>query len=146
MQSTSEGRSMRDLSLPLLFSLLWLICAAAVWNSQVVVSNRYENLNTQLALTNVPVTFSRIGADGHFTKGITPMIASRKLLAQVNMLRQADDGSIRHALVSLLLTGNIPALIHHFLALSSSNKLTASFTIVSPVPWATKLWRPVHSW
>jgi hypothetical protein len=94
---------MQKLSPSLLISLVWLICTATVCHGQVVVSNSYENLNTQLALTNVPVTFSRIGADGHFTKGITPMIDGRKLPAQVDVLRLAGDGSIRHALVSFVL-------------------------------------------
>jgi hypothetical protein len=69
----------------------------------VIVSNAYENLDTQGALTNVPVTLSRIGADGHFTRGITPRIDGRKLPAQVDVLRRAGDGSIRHALVSFVL-------------------------------------------
>jgi len=69
----------------------------------VVVSNTYENLDADRALANVPVTFSRIGAAGDFTEGITPAIDGRKLPAQVNVLRHAPDGSIRHALVSLVL-------------------------------------------
>ena len=70
---------------------------------QVIVSNTYENFDTGKALVNVPVTFSRIGGAGDFTAGITPMINGRKLPAQVNVLRQAKDKSIRHALVSFVL-------------------------------------------
>jgi len=78
---------------------LWPLAAAP----GEVVSNEYENFNTERGLTDVPVTFSRIGAEGHFTKGVTPMIDGRKLPAQVNVLRRAPDGSIRHALVSFVL-------------------------------------------
>ena len=68
---------------------------------QVVVTNTYENFESR-ALSNVPVTFSRVGADGEFTKGITPSIGGRKLPAQVDVLRKGEDGSIRHALVSFV--------------------------------------------
>jgi hypothetical protein len=83
MQSTSEGELIRKLSTSLLISLVWLVCTAAICRGQAVVSNTYENLDTRDSLTNTPVTFSRIGADGHFTKGIAPMIDGRKLPAQV---------------------------------------------------------------
>jgi len=69
----------------------------------VVVSNVYNNLQTDRALKNVPITLSRVGARGDFVNGITPMIGGRKLPAQVDVLRRADDGSIRHALVSFVL-------------------------------------------
>jgi hypothetical protein len=71
--------------------------------NQIVVSNTYENLAADRTLANAPVTFSRIGAAGDFVDGITPMIDGKKLPAQVNVLRTAPDGSIRHALVSFLL-------------------------------------------
>ena len=70
---------------------------------QAVVSNEYENLDARRALRNVPVTFSRIGAEGDFVKGITPSIGAARLPAQVDVLRKAPDGSIRHALVSFVL-------------------------------------------
>jgi hypothetical protein len=70
---------------------------------EVVVSNTYENLDAKTDLEDVPVTFSRVGARGDFSEGITPMISGRKLPAQVDVLRRAEDGSIRHALVSLVL-------------------------------------------
>ena len=73
-----------------------------------VVSNEYGNLDAQRALREVPVTLSRIGAAGHFTKGITPSIGGAKLPAQVDVLRKAPDGSIRHALVSFVLP-SLPA-------------------------------------
>ncbi|HET6429388.1 MAG TPA: hypothetical protein VFJ30_13310 [Phycisphaerae bacterium] len=69
----------------------------------VVVSNVYENLDAGRALADVPVTFSRIGAAGDFTEGIAPVIDGVNLPAQVNVLRHAPDGSIRHALVSFVL-------------------------------------------
>ncbi len=84
------------------------LTAVAVCAAQPVVSNTYDNLDPANALTNVPVTLSRIGADGHFTKGITPSIAGKKLPAQVDVLRRAPDGSIRHALVSFVLP-HLPA-------------------------------------
>ncbi len=68
-----------------------------------IVSNTYENLSAARGLKDVPVTLSRIGADGHFTQGIAPAIGGRKLPAQVDVLRRAPDGSIRHALVSFVL-------------------------------------------
>lgn len=71
--------------------------------NEIVVSNTYENLAVDRSLENVPVTFSRIGAEGDFVDGITPMIDGKKLPAQVDVLRRAPDGSIRHALVSFLL-------------------------------------------
>ena len=84
-----------------------IIVSLAAWAGpaagQVIVSNTYENFDTGRALVNVPVTFSRIGGAGDFTAGITPMINGRKLPAQVNVLRQAKDKSIRHALVSFVL-------------------------------------------
>jgi hypothetical protein len=94
---------MRNLPFQLLLSLVWLTCTVVTCHGQVIVSNRYDNLDTQRTLTNTPVTFSRIGADGHFTRGITPMINGRKLPAQVDVLRRANEGSIRHALVSFVL-------------------------------------------
>ena len=75
-------------------------CAAA---AKPVVSNVYENLDADKALTNAPVTFSRIGGDGDFTKGITPMIDGKRLRSQVNVLRRGPDKSIRHALVTFTL-------------------------------------------
>jgi len=80
----------------------WLLSAAGS-HAQVVVSNRYDNLDPQRAVSNTPVTFSRVGAEGDFTRGVTPVIGGRKLPAQVDVLRRAGDGSIRHALVSFVL-------------------------------------------
>lgn len=86
------------------------ICAlrARAAAPEPVVSNEYGNLDAQRALRDVPVTLSRIGAAGHFTKGITPSISGVKLPAQVDVLRKAPDGSIRHALVSFVLP-SLPA-------------------------------------
>ena len=61
-------------------SLVFTLCLAGLVSSaagQMIVSNEYENFDAELALKNVPVTFSRIGADGDFTRGITPMIGGR---------------------------------------------------------------------
>ncbi len=82
-----------------------LLCAVgpASLGGNVVVSNLYDNLQTDRTLKNVPVTLSRVGARGDFLDGITPMIGDRKLPAQVDVLRRSDDGSIRHALVSFVL-------------------------------------------
>ena len=79
--------------------------ASSAWaaGDKPVVSNTYENFDKTNALTNVPVTLSRIGAAGDFTKGITPVIDGLPLPAQVDVLRRADDKSIRHALVSFVL-------------------------------------------
>ncbi len=71
--------------------------------AEPVVTNVYENLDADEGLTNVPVTFSRIGAEGDFAAGITPAIGGQALPAQVDVLRRAPDGSIRHALVSFVL-------------------------------------------
>lgn len=90
----------KSIRLALLLSYIGLAAAAA---GQVVVTNTYENLDGEKALVDAPVTFSRIGANGDFVHGITPMIGGRKLPAQVNVLRKAADGSIRHALVSFVL-------------------------------------------
>ena len=68
-----------------------------------VVTTVYENLDAARALKATPVTFSRIGAEGDFTKGMTPLIDGKALPAQVDVLRRAPDGSIRHALVSFVL-------------------------------------------
>jgi len=90
---------------PLLRPAVLLTCfmAARAGAGQAVVTNSYENLDAAAAVTSTPVTFSRIGAEGDFTKGITPRIAGAKLPAQVDVLRKAPDGSIRHALVSFVL-------------------------------------------
>ena len=93
---------MRLLTVPAACVLVGLACEAAQ-GGQVVVTNTYENLDGDSVLADRPVTFSRVGAGGDFTKGITPMISGRKLPAQVNALRRAPDGSIRHALVSFIL-------------------------------------------
>jgi len=89
---------------------VWLCCIGlvALARGEVVVSNVYENLDAGRDLGPVAVSLSRVGAKGDFTKGITPMIGGRKLPAQVDVLRRAADGSIRHALVSLVLP-NVPA-------------------------------------
>ena len=68
-----------------------------------IVTSMYENLDADRGLKSVPVTFSRIGAAGDFTRGITPRIGSKVLPAQMDVLRRAPDGSIRHALVSFTL-------------------------------------------
>jgi len=83
-------------------TLILALALRAVAADGVVVANEYENFDSA-ALTNAPVTFSRIGADGDFTRGITPRIHGKKLPAQVDVLRKAPDGSIRHALVSFVL-------------------------------------------
>jgi len=82
--------------------LAWLGGLAAC-PGQALVSNTYENLDADRALADVPVTFSRVGARGDFTEGVTPRIDGTKLPAQVDVLRKAPDGSIRHALVSFVL-------------------------------------------
>ncbi len=90
------------------FLVLACLSAAAGPGEPAVVSNTYENLDTDRTLTRTPVTFSRIAADGDFTRGITPRIAGKRIPAQVSVLRRAPDGSIRHALVSLVLP-KVPA-------------------------------------
>ena len=80
-------------------SIILMTCGGPVLG-QAVVSNTYGNLDADKALENVPVTFSRVGAAGDFTRGVTPVIGGRKLAAQVDVLRKAPDGSVRHALVS----------------------------------------------
>ena len=88
----------------LLLAAVVACIASSAWGQvQVVVSNTYQNLPGGPAVTNAPVTFSRIGADGDFTKGITPVVGGKKLPAQVDVLRKAKDGSIRHALVTFVL-------------------------------------------
>ena len=94
---------MRYTSMGVALQVIALISLAAPAGAQVVVSNEYSNLSATQALADVPVTFSRIGAEGDFTKGITPSVAGKKLPAQVDVLRRAADGSIRHALVSFVL-------------------------------------------
>ena len=79
-----------------------IACVAGSAWGQAVVSNTYRNLPGGPAVANAPVTFSRIGADGDFTKGITPVVGGKKLPAQVDVLRRAKDGSIRHALVTFV--------------------------------------------
>jgi hypothetical protein len=98
---------MRTVTSVLLLAAVIVTCQAPA-DAQVVLSNEYKNLDADRALTNVPVTLSRIGVNGDFTKGITPVVNGTKLPAQVNVLRHAEDGSIRHALVSLVLP-SVPA-------------------------------------
>jgi len=80
---------------------------AGTANAQVVVTNTYTNLDGS-ALVDVPVTFSRVAGDGDFAAGITPQVAGVALPAQVDVLRSAPDGSIRHALVSFVMPA-VPA-------------------------------------
>jgi len=89
-----------------MYRLLTVTIALMVVSSapaEPIVSNTYENLSATRTLVNTPVTFSRIGAAGDFVKGVTPSINGAKLPAQVDVLRKAPDGSIRHALVSFRL-------------------------------------------
>jgi len=96
-------RTIRFRALALMIGAAFLAGSTSLAPGQAVVSNEYGNLDTERGLTNVPVTFSRIGVDGDFTKGVTPAINGRKLPAQVDVLRHAGDRSIRHALVSFVL-------------------------------------------
>ncbi len=79
------------------------ILVSSLTAAEPVVTNVYENLDTESGFLDRPVTFSRIGAEGDFTDGITPFVGGRELPAQVDVLRRAPDGSIRHALVSFVL-------------------------------------------
>ena len=92
--------------------LVVFVAALSAWSApafgQKVVSNTYINRGDDALDAGIPVTFSRIGANGDFTKGITPVISGLRLPAQVDVLRRAPDGSIRHALVSFVLP-NLPA-------------------------------------
>ena len=85
------------------FLAIVLVALGAPAQGRPVVSNVYENLEADRALRNVPVTFSRVGAAGDFTQGITPVIGGKRVAAQVDVLRRAPDGSIRHALVSCVI-------------------------------------------
>jgi len=87
-------------------ALTLLLCATA--GAQPVVSNTYETPAGAKPLAGTPITVSRIGAGGDFTKGICPSIGGKKLPAQVDVLRRAPDGSIRHALVSFVVPESPP--------------------------------------
>ena len=63
--------------------------ASAAAAGAPVVSDEYENLDAEHALANVPVTFSRIGAAGDFTGGVTPVIDGARLPAQVRIAVQS---------------------------------------------------------
>ncbi|MHC4717533.1 MAG: hypothetical protein ACYS5V_11225, partial [Planctomycetota bacterium] len=91
---------------PAPFAVVVLSAAAAF--AQAVTFNEYENLDARRALTDAPVTVSRVGAGGDFTRGVAPAVNGRKLPAQVDVLRRGPDGSIRHALVSFVLP-SLPA-------------------------------------
>ena len=99
---------MRNSWLRVMMAGVCLAGLAATAGGQVVVTNTYENFEADRALAGAVVTFSRIGAAGDFTKGITPAIGGVRLPAQVDVLRRAKDGSIRHALVSFVLP-SLPA-------------------------------------
>jgi hypothetical protein len=73
-----------------------------------VVTSELSDFDPARALSGVPVTLSRIGAEGDFTRGITPSVGGARLPAQVDVLRHAPDGSIRHALVSFVLPKQAP--------------------------------------
>jgi hypothetical protein len=81
---------------------------AAAEVAGVISRDDYENLDAGREGRNVPVTFSRVGAAGDFTRGVTAVVEGTKVPSQVDVLRKAPDGSIRHALVSLVLPG-LPA-------------------------------------
>ena len=89
-----------------LFVIIWgavgAMAGAKAAAEAVVTSDVYENLVTDRDGKNVPVTFSRVGAVGHFTRGVTPVVDGVKLPAQVDVHRKAPDGSFRHALVSFV--------------------------------------------
>ena len=95
-----------------LFVIIWgavgATAGAKTAAETFVTSDVYENLVTDRDGEDVPVTFSRVGAVGHFTRGVTPVVDGVKLPAQVDVLRKAPDGSIRHALVSFILAA-LPA-------------------------------------
>jgi len=90
-----------------LYVIIWgavgAMAGAKAAAEAVVTSDVYENLVTDRDGKNVPVTFSRVGAVGHFTRGVTPVVDGVKLPAQVDVHRKAPDGSFRHALVSFVL-------------------------------------------
>jgi hypothetical protein len=81
---------------------------AAAEVAGVISRDDYENLDAGREGRNVPLTFSRVGAAGDFTRGVTAVVEGTKVPSQVDVLRKAPDGSIRHALVSLVLPG-LPA-------------------------------------
>jgi hypothetical protein len=64
---------------------------AGATTETVVTSDVYENLVTDRDGKNVPVTFSRVGGVGHFTRGVTPVVDGVKLPAQVDVLRKSPD-------------------------------------------------------
>jgi hypothetical protein len=76
--------------------------AAAAGLPGLVTTDVYQNLDGPRGY-NVPVTFSRVGGDGDFAQGISPVIDGVAVPAQVDVLRRAPDNSIRHALVSMVL-------------------------------------------
>lgn len=76
--------------------------------SAPVVTSEIADFDPDRVLGGTPVTLSRIGADGDFTRGITPCVGGVRLPAQVDVLRRAPDGSIRHALVSFVLPTSPP--------------------------------------
>ena len=79
-----------------LYVIIWgavgAMAGAKAAAEAVVTSDVYENLVTDRDGKNVPVTFSRVGAVGHFTRGVTPVVDGVKLPAQVDALRNARDG------------------------------------------------------
>ncbi len=94
-----------------------------------VVTNAYLNPDGAPAVRETPVTFSRIGAAGDFTAGVTPVVGGRELPAQVDVLRRAEDGSIRHALVTFV----VPSL-------ASGGELKVSYLNKAPAAPAEFVW------
>ena len=71
--------------------------AEPVRTSQWLSDRRGETLRA------VPVVLSQVGAPGDFAQGMTPVVDGRALPAQLDVRARHADGSIRHALVTLVL-------------------------------------------
>lgn len=71
----------------------------------IITDVRFENTNTQLAQTNVPVTFGQVFAVGAFktTDGLAGQLEDGTTVPlQVDVKALHPDGSVRHAIISAI--------------------------------------------
>lgn len=72
----------------------------------VITKVRLENLSATAAQTNAPVTFGQVFAPGHLAKGMTltgRLENGQVLPLQVDVKASHPDGSVRHAVISVII-------------------------------------------
>ena len=86
---------------------------------------------SDVPLEDVPVTFGQVFAGGHVTEGVTVGIDGKPIPAQIDVKRRYADGSVRFAVISLVLD-ELPAGGNVALALANGKQASPRGAAVSP--------------